>query len=342
MGQWEFFRFSDWPFIQSKRLITKKMDDTVFQVFRPAARLRVTGEDAATFLQGQFSNDLRRAEPDPATYGLWLNHKGRVLADSLVLQRGPNDFEVISPNSPAATIRERLETYIIADDVSVADATEGCAGLTIDGEGSAAALGSLGIEGPAPRQFVDRDGLCVLPARCGGGPSWMVVGEAARINEARAKLAAAGAREVGAEVLARRRIAAGIPSVPDELGPDDLPNEGGLERDAISYTKGCYLGQEVMARLHNLGQVRRRLFVVRIEAGEPPVVRTPLFQAEQKVGELRAAVALEHGGWIGLAMLSTHRVAPGAEVALPPGEAARVRVEALAPSAPIQGGGRAP
>jgi folate-binding protein YgfZ len=100
----------------------------------------------------------------------------------------------------------------------------------------------------------------------------------------------------------RERIAAGIPAVPMDLGLADLPNEGGLETEAISYTKGCYLGQEVMARLKAMGQVRRRLRRVR-GTGEPPPRPTALYQAARKLGELRSA-ARDGADWIGLAMLS--------------------------------------
>jgi len=104
----------------------------------------------------------------------------------------------------------------------------------------------------------------------------------------------AGLRNIDGEELEQRRIAAGIPAVPADIGPGDLPGEGGLEAVAISYTKGCYLGQEVMARLKSMGQVRRRL---RRVAGPGPVpqVPAPLWQEGRQVGELRSAVATENG-----------------------------------------------
>jgi hypothetical protein len=103
--------------------------------------------------------------------------------------------------------------------------------------------------------------------------------------------------------MERLRIEAGIPSVPRDLGPDDLPNEGGLEHDAISYTKGCYLGQEVMARLRTMGRVRRRLLRVAGSAKAPEQLPAPLFAEGKKIGELRSA-ARTATGFIGLAMIS--------------------------------------
>ena len=85
-----------------------------------------------------------------------------------------------------------------------------------------------------------------------------------------------------------------------------MPNEGGLETEAISYTKGCYLGQEVMARLKSMGKVRRQLARV-CGAGQPPQLPAPVFQAGRKVGEVRSVVS-EGAGWIGLALVSLLQV----------------------------------
>ncbi len=112
-----------------------------FYRWRPAACLRVSGEDALTFLQGQFTNDLQQRETDGATYGLWLNQKGKVLADSFVRKSAANEAWIVSYFSPAAVIRERLEAYIIADDVMIEDVTESMRGLTVFGAATAADLG---------------------------------------------------------------------------------------------------------------------------------------------------------------------------------------------------------
>ena len=119
--------------------------------------------------------------------------------------------------------------------------------------------------------------------------------------------------EISAAELERIRIAAGVPAVPADIGPSDLPHEGGLDAPAVSYTKGCYVGQEVMARLRT-GTIRRRLARVR-GPGEPPPSGTPLFQGAQKVGELRSTCADGAGGWLGLALLTLLRLDVNAPLA---------------------------
>lgn len=263
--------------------------ETAFFRWRPAAWLRVGGDDAATFLQGQFSNDLRKLEAEPAVYGLWLNHKGRVLADSFVLKgAGAGEFWVGSYFSPAAVIKERLEAFVIADDVTIEDATAEWAGVTL--------FGALASEA----RLAETSGAKSFSGRRGAERSVEWVFPVAKESEIVARVT--GARELEAAEMESRRILGRVPAVPVDLGPGDLPNEGLLERDAVSYTKGCYLGQEVMARLKSMGQVRRRLWLVRARGPVPPLPAA-IYQGERKVGELRSAVR-EGDGLAGLALLS--------------------------------------
>ena len=100
------------------------------------------------------------------------------------------------------------------------------------------------------------------------------------------------------------RISRCVPSVPEEIGATDLPGEGGLERDAISFTKGCYLGQEVVARMHNVGKAQRGLFVVRGEDAIPDLPLVLTNSESKRVGELRTAY-LDGETWQGVAILKT-------------------------------------
>lgn len=271
--------------------------------WRPAAWLQIGGEDAANFLQGQFTNDLRPLEKTPAVYGLWLNVKGKVLADSFVLRGdGPNEFWIGSYFSPAKEIRERLESFVIADDVTITDVTSDWAAVSVFDDGTARPLTAPAGSG------------LVFPGRRtkAGNVEWVF--PAAEMEQVRTKFS--GAAELTADDVARMRINAGIPAVPVDLGPGDLPNEAGLEAEAISYTKGCYLGQEVMARLKSMGQVRRRLLRVTGSGDSISAMPARLFANGRAVGELRSAVVSDAGGFVGLAMLSLVYVQSGAALAL--------------------------
>jgi folate-binding protein YgfZ len=249
--------------------------------------LHLTGADAANFLQGQFTNDLKQPG---AVYGLWLNLKGKVLADSFVLRGAlADEFWVGSYFSLAATIKERLESHIIADDVTVEDRTGEWRGVSLFG---------------APPEEQPKD-YFVFRGRRGREAREEATEWVFPVTEfASVKSRLAGVTEWDANELARRRIEAGIASVPADAGPSDLPNEAGLEADAISYTKGCYLGQEVMARLKSMGQVRRRLRRVRGAGELPAKLPAALFVGARQVGELRSAAREADGRFVGLAMIS--------------------------------------
>lgn len=292
--------------------------------YHPQAVLRVTGDDAFSFLQGQFTNELRQPVGS-ATYGLWLNQKGKILADSQVLRLGENEFLVTSIASTVEVVRARLEEYIVADEVFLADETAGTQGLAMAGAGSGAAVQLIFGGAPASGKFLTRGRVVVFGGRRSADENYELLGPGEELEECRRLLRTEGAQEISPDEMDFERIAAGIPAVPADLGAADLPNEGGLEGPAISFTKGCYLGQEVMARLKNLGQVRRRLHVVH-GPGQPPAPLTPLYQAGKKVGELRTA-AVRGGDFVALAMLSLINFNPAAGLGLDPAGPAVLRVD---------------
>jgi tRNA-modifying protein YgfZ len=198
----------------------------------------------------------------------------------------------------------------------LADETATMHAFVLGGDGGREALRRLLGDIPAPGRFVRSGELIVFCGRRVLGDNWEIFGPEKAVTELRGQLLAGGAVESSPAEREFARILAGIPVVPADVGPGDLPNEGGLEDAAISYTKGCYLGQEVMARLKNLGQVRRRLLVVR-GRGAPPVPLAALYQGEKKVGEIRT-VGTRAGEFVAMAMLSLINFTPTAGLSLEP------------------------
>jgi folate-binding protein YgfZ len=274
-----------------------------FQVsfYSPQAFLRASGDDVFGFLQGQFTNQLQ-VPIGSAVYGLWLNQKGKVLADSAVLRAGENEFYLVSVGSSGEVIRERLDAYIIADDVTLELETEKVGGIAVIGDGCGAKVEALLGARPESGRFVHANGVWAFPGRRVAGENYELIGPIATMQNYAQQMVAEGAVMISVSELEALRIEAAIPSVPQDIGMNDLPNEGALETVAISYTKGCYLGQEVMARLKNLGQVRRKLHALH-GSGEAPAPGSPLYQGAEKVGEVRS-VANRNGGFVAMAMLS--------------------------------------
>lgn len=234
-------------------------------------------------------------------YGLWLSQKGKALAESFVLRVAEQEFLVWAPRVTPDVLRQRIEDYLIADEVEVFDAGgEWVAGWVIWGPGAVEAAAAIAGVAPAAGHFAANPRAVVFRGRFSRADNFVCL--SADPNALATALTRLGAVHSTREALEAERIASALPAVPDDIGPNDLPNEGGLDVDAISYTKGCYLGQEVMARLKNLGQVRRRLMVV-AGRGEPPVPGTPLRQREKQVGETRSAARCGEG-FVAMAMVS--------------------------------------
>jgi hypothetical protein len=269
---------------------------------KPAAALCIRGADANTYLQGQFSNDLN-GPVGLIRYGLWLNHKGRVLADSHLLKTGADEWLCFSDGTPGESLSRLLNDHIIADEVEVSDPGAAWTSFTL-WPNSGAGVPELSGVPPCDAGKFTRAAGALLHATHSPSPGalriWLPTD---RQTEWLARLIDAGGAAATPGDYARTRIGRGIASVPVDLGANDLPQEGGLDAFAVSFTKGCYTGQEVMSRLKTRGQARRRLQQVR-GPGTPPQTGAALFNNQNKVGEMRSSIA-DADGYVGLAMLAT-------------------------------------
>ena len=229
------------------------------------AVVRVTGEDAAAFLQGQCSADLRGGALADA---LWLNRKGRVLAHTIISKEADGSHLLLCPHLSAEALIAIVTANVIADDVVATD--------------ESALWQKWIVSGAEPKLA----GAKVFATQRYGVDAWDVLTPVG--------VAALGESATLAELDALR-VAAGVPAVPADCGANEFPQECGLEA-WVSYTKGCYLGQEVMARIQSLGSLRR---ILRRVSG-PVSVGQELKSPEGKVvGTVRSAA-----GDVGLALLS--------------------------------------
>jgi folate-binding protein YgfZ len=213
------------------------------------------------------------------------------------------DVLVDADAAAAPALVEHLRRYVLRDDVKLA-VEEGTTAVTVLGARAADALARLDVRG-----FAD-------PRR--GAPAWCVPVEVAREGELRRALVAAGAVELSADEAEALRIAAGVPRWGAEIDGSRLVMEAALTGSAVSFEKGCYLGQEVVLRGTFRGQVQRGLVQVRLpeDAGPGAVLRA----GEQEVGRVTSA-ANAPGGRLGLAYLRRAHWAPGTRLATDGGEA---------------------
>jgi folate-binding protein YgfZ len=229
------------------------------------AKFRITGADRVRFLNGQVSNDVRLASPHAAVYSCVMTIKGKMCADAFIHDGGDALFLDAEPEVREA-LAARLERYIIADDVTLEDVTDDF-GLwhlfpfTGDAAGAGKILGFAAGSATAGAHGVSSIRY--------GQPGIDIWGAKDDRETLRTQLLMSH-RLLDDETLERRRILAGVPKWGAELDENTMPAEAGLEERAVSYTKGCYIGQEVVSRVRSVGHVNRQLRGLRSETGGLP------------------------------------------------------------------------
>lgn len=231
--------------------------------------IRATGADRVRFLNGMLTADVARLETGMAAPALQLDRKGHVLADLWVLA----EADALWLDTAAGTESELtavLEKHVIADDVTFASHSVGVTELALEGPGARAAARAAGAPELAEGRFARAD-------FAGESVIWLAEGQVtpeglraiaprAVAGELKHALALPALDERAAEVL---RIAAGIPALGRDVTARNFPQEARLER-AISFKKGCYVGQEIVARIASRGAVNRVLVLLRTESLVPP------------------------------------------------------------------------
>jgi tRNA-modifying protein YgfZ len=293
------------------------------------ATIALTGADVLAYLHAVCTQHTTGLRPGDAAEALLLSPKGRIeFAFRLAVLDGG---VLLDTDAEAAqALAERLARFVFRYDVTVAAPAQGAASLL--GPGAAAALAAAGLPAPAGEgaRPLDRG----VPAPGGGegagpaaappaGPGLVVHRTAVGVDlvgpdapAAAARLARAGVAEGPAELWELVRVARGLPRAGRELTDDVLAEEAGLLGSHVHLDKGCYPGQETVARVHNLGQVQRRLAGLRFapDSAGPPAPGTDLVTDDgRRAGQLRSVVRHPELGPIGLAYVR-RVVAPGSLV----------------------------
>lgn len=257
------------------------------------------GADRVRFLNAITTNDVKSLQAGQGVTGLLLNPQGHILAEITTLALE----ERLLLRTHAVTAErtfETLEKYIIMDDASLVNITEDLGSLTIEGPLASQLVqdfAGVSLEGQPENSHWEKiiEGIpCRIVRRSHfASPGAELVIERERID-ALWNYLASKAREmrggrVGYEVLNTLRLEAGIPWFSYDFDEKVIPHEAGLEQSHISYTKGCYTGQEIVERVRSRGQVNRRLTRVKFSAPSPPAAGTKLLAGEKEVGQVTSA-----------------------------------------------------
>lgn len=246
------------------------------------ATLVVTGRDRVSWLNGLLTCDLGKLEADSARYGLFVARSGRVLADAMISADDARAL-VSVPRAAAAPLQEHLDHYRVMEDAEFVDRTDAISLWAVHGPRSVEVLAAVRSAG-AIGGIVDRTEL-------GGAIAYL---DSECVRDARAVVEGAVA-QVGGSVgdaagWQALRMERGVPEFGADFGESTYPQEAGLEKVAVSFQKGCYLGQEVVCMLELRGHVKRRLVSLILDGGSPPVAGTAVVdEGGVQAGEVTSA-----------------------------------------------------
>lgn len=291
------------------------------------SRVELTGADRVQFLHSFCTNDIKRLATGEGCEAFLTNHQGktvghvyvRILPDAIVLDTAPDQ---------AARIIEHLNRFVISDRVEFRDLTPITGELLLAGASSHQTLAKLGVPSPPAnlyghRQFsLEGKDVCLQRVGYAAEPSYFLTAKVEDITAVRDALLNAGATVGEPAAVNAARIEAGTPLFGSDITEENLPQEIGRNPQAISFTKGCYLGQETVARIDAMGHVNRLLAGVKFNAGEIPAPGTELFVAEKPVGKVTSACwSPQLNAPLALALLRRAQAVPGTRLTVASGTA---------------------
>jgi len=304
-------------------------------------QIALTGADRASYLHGLLTNEIASLAPGTGCYSLWLTPQGRTFTDMHVLQAEA----MLLLDVPAAltqAVIEKLDQFIFTEDVQLASLEGSLTSVWVHGPQAAAVLervleGATGLGEWAAYHHarVAFGDAAVSVARIDqlGVPGYCVYVEPVREAALRARLEAEGAVAAPAEAIEAARIEAVYPVFGVDFTDETIPLEAGVEDRAISFTKGCYVGQEVIIRvLHRgKGRIAKKLVLLRVD-GEAPAPGAKLFSDDHEIGVVTSSAESPAVGAIALGYLHRDFFAAGTAVEI---ESAAGRVSATVSERPV-------
>jgi folate-binding protein YgfZ len=274
-------------------------------------KLLASGPDALEFLQGQLTNDIEAIAAGEGCYAALLDRKGHMQADMRVLRFESDRFWVDLERAPTDPVVRHLSLYRVGQEVEIADRTADEAILSVIGPGAAATSGAEGLRTEhAHRELEVGGATCRAVATDLGIDLICASGQAGAVTAALVDAGAESVSEAAAEIM---RVEAGRPRFGREMSSATIPQEAGIDDRAVSFTKGCYIGQETVARLHYRGKPNRHLRGLRLDG--PVADGDPITFDGRDVGRIGTAVVSPAHGPIALAVIR-REAEPGSRVAV--------------------------
>ena len=279
----------------------------------------VTGPESADYLQGQLTNDVEAIEPGQGCYAALLDRKGHLQADMRVLRLADDEFLLDAEGAAGPALLKHLSTYKVGRDVAVSARDDELGLSSVIGPRAAELTGAGGL-GPEHAHRVLTNGRADVRA-IATDLGVDLLAPAADLKSAGAWLLDAGAERAGTDAAEIVRVESGRPRFGHDMSEATMPAEAGIVERAVDFEKGCYIGQEPVARLHYRGRPNRVLRGLSLST--PAEAGAALTLGEKEVGQIGTACVSPALGPIALAIVR-READPGDEVRVDGGAAAEV------------------
>ena len=286
-------------------------------------QIEISGDDRAKFLHNFCTNDVKALRPGQGCEALVTNIQGRVLGHIFVFVGDDSIWIDSVPNAESALL-SHLQRYLITDDVELKGRTDESADLLLSGPQAASKLSTLGIDADSLSLYshlvseINTIAAAVRRVDFLNVPGFLISVKRQRLDEIQNRLTEIKIMPAGRTDYEALRIEAGMPHYGIDVTDKNIAQEVGRTKQAISFTKGCYLGQEPIARLDALGHVNRQLCRLKLSSGSAPNAGSPVHAVDDReIGRITSsAVSLADNLPVALAYLRSGYVEPATPVTI--------------------------
>jgi len=273
--------------------------------------IRAVGEDRVRLLHAMCSNHIEQLRSGEGCYAFFLNPQGRILADAVILAL-PDALLIATEPETRESLYAHLDKYIIADDVSLEDTTAETVAVGIEGPAAAGVESRLGLALPAaPYSHIAWGDRLVIRSSVTGQPGFSIVAPAADGEALIREIEAAGAVRASEQDARVVRLELGHPRYGEDITDQYLPHETQL-LGALHFSKGCYIGQEIVERVRARGGVHRFLVPLEIEGDTPPEAGAVITADGKALGAITSAAwSPARGRIVALGYLRLEEIAQG-------------------------------
>ena len=290
-------------------------------------RIRVSGSEATMFLNGLITNDVKNLAQNRWMPAVFPTVQGRLIGAVRVIRGGEPGFLIDTETASHDAVLKTISRFTLAGDFKVADLTSETALLTVQGNQAAEIVEKVtGVSDLPENGVAEKDGMTIIRATHTGEDGFDVIIDSSRKAELQQALETAGAQPVGEDTFEILRVEAGIARFGQDMDETNVVPETNLD-DAVSFTKGCYVGQEIIVRIKHRGHPAKKLTSLRFETDqqvEPGAVI--LSKENQEIGRVTSAVVSPRLGSIGLGYVRYEHLVEGTQVVVGDGIEAIVGV----------------